>query len=203
LGRYGRTFFTSTGGLSAGGLSAGTVAWRAVIIATALCLLSGCGLIGRSKSTQGQAEPESMTVTSPMIENGSMAMRYTCHGAGETPPIFWSGIPPGTRSLALVVDDAATPITPRLYWIVFDISPATTDIQAGSLPTGAREARNSTGRVGYDPPCPAGSLHRYRFTVYALGTMPHQPTGATLRDAWSAIARHAIARGRLTVTALP
>jgi Raf kinase inhibitor-like YbhB/YbcL family protein len=203
LGRYGRTFFMSTGGLSTGGLSTGTVARRAVIIAAALCLLSGCGLIGRSKSTQGQVEPESMTVTSPMIENGSMAMRYTCHGAGETPPIFWSGIPPGTRSLALVVDDAATPITPRLYWIVFDISPATTDIQAGSLPTGAREARNSTGSIGYDPPCPGSAAHRYRFTIYALGTMPHQPAGATLRDAWSAIARHAIARGRLTVTALP
>jgi hypothetical protein len=193
----------STGGLRTGGPGAGSAAWRAVVIAAALCLLSGCGLIGRSKSTQGQAEPQSMTVTSPMIENGSMAMRYTCHGAGETPPIFWSGIPPGTKSLALVVDDAATPITPRLYWIVFGISPATTDIQAGSLPTGAREARNSTGSIGYDPPCPASSPHRYRFTVYALGTMLRQPTGATLRDAWSAIARHAIARGRLTVTALP
>jgi Raf kinase inhibitor-like YbhB/YbcL family protein len=193
LGRNGRAV----------GLHAGAAALRAVTIAAMLCLLTGCGLIGRSKSTQGQAEPESMTVTSPMVEQGAMAKRYTCHGAGESPPIFWSGIPPGTKSLALVVDDAATPITPRLYWIVFDINPATTDIQAGSLPTGAREARNSMGRVGYDPPCPTTGAHRYRFTVYALGTMPRQPAGADLRDAWSAIARHAIARGRMTVTALP
>ncbi len=77
-------------------------------------------------------------------------------------------MPTDTKSVALVVDDAAAPITPRVYWIVFNISPATSDLQAGALPTGARQARNSTGQVGLRPAVPAGRrlapvpVHRLR-----------------------------------------
>jgi Raf kinase inhibitor-like YbhB/YbcL family protein len=187
------------------GLRAAAAARRAGAVAGLLCLLSGCGLIGPSKSSLGQAEQQSMTVTSPMVQQGAMLRRYTCHGRGpaQSPPLSWSAAPAHTRSLALVVDDAAAPITPRLYWIVFDINPDTTDIQAGSLPTGARQAHNSTGRSYYDPPCPVGSRHQYRFTVYALNAMLRLPKGAPEKEAWSSIAHHAIARGRLAVWADP
>jgi hypothetical protein len=178
------------------------------VTAGLLCLLlalSGCGLIGTSKSSLGQAEQESIHVTSPMVQQGTMAMRYTCHGRAhaQSPPLSWSAVPSNARSLALVVDDAGAPITPRMYWIVFDIHPDTTDIQAGSLPTGARQAHNSAGTSGYDPPCPDGSKHQYRFTVYALNTTLRLPSGSPEKEAWTSIARHAIARGRLQVTADP
>jgi hypothetical protein len=196
LGRYGNR----------GGTRARPVRRRApgVVIAAgaALSLLSGCGLIGGPQALRQDA-PDRITVTSPMVEQSEMSVRYTCHGKGESPPLFWSGIPQGTKSVALVVDDGAAPITPRVYWIVFDISPATSDIQAGALPTGALQARNSIGKASYDPPCPASGSHRYRFTVYALGKVLHQPGGTALKAAWSAIARNAIARGRLTATAQP
>ena len=187
------------------GRRAAAAATRAAAVAGAACLLSGCGLIGTSKSSLGQAEQQNMNVTSPMVQQGTMVARYTCHGhgSGKSPPLSWSAVPASTRSLALVVDDAGAPITPRLYWIVFDINPDTTDIQAGSLPTGARQARNSAGHSSYDPPCPKGSQHKYRFTVYALNTMLKLPSGAPEKETWSSIARHAIARGRLEVTADP
>jgi Raf kinase inhibitor-like YbhB/YbcL family protein len=175
---------------------------RAAAIAVALCLLSGCGLVGGPRTLRQDA-PETITVTSPMVEQGTIASQYTCHGAGKSPPILWSVMPSGTKSVALVVDDAAAPITPRAYWIVFDISPDTVDLQAGALPTGARQARNSTGRAAYDPPCPTGTRHQYRFTIYALNAVLHQPNGIPLKAAWSAIARDALARGRLTATARP
>jgi Raf kinase inhibitor-like YbhB/YbcL family protein len=137
-----------------------------------------------------------------MVEQKVMSAQYTCDGAGQSPPIFWSGMPTNTKSVALVVDDAAAPITPRVYWIVFNISPATSDLQAGALPSGARQARNSTGRVGYNPPCPpAGGSHRYRFTIYALNSRVNQPNGTAMKAAWTAIAMRVIARGRLTATA--
>lgn len=180
-----------------------TAARRAASVAGLACLLSGCGLIGTSKSSIGQAEQQSMNVTSPMIQQGVVLKRYTCHGRGESPPLSWSAAPARTRALALVVDDAAAPITPRLYWIVFDINPDTTDIQAGSLPTGARQAHNSTGRSGYDPLCPVGSPHQYRFTVYALNAMLRLPSGVSEKEAWTSIAHHAIARGRMQVWAHP
>ena len=121
----------------------------------------------------------------------------------DSPAINWSGAPQGTKSLALVVDDSAAPITPYIYWIVFDIGPQTTGILDGQLPPGARQAGNSKGTVGYDPPCPHNSSHKYRFTVYALGGGLQLPGGTSAKSAWTAIAQAAIARGTLLATANP
>jgi hypothetical protein len=160
-------------------------------------LLSGCGLIGHSKVLRDA--PQDMTVTSPIFADGVLPAQFTCHGAGQSPPLDWSGAPPGTKSFALVVDDSLAPITPYVYWIVFNISPGT-DIQPGMIPPDARQADNSAGTAKYQPPCPAGD-HQYRFTVYALNTTLSLHSGAGLQAAWTAIATHAIARGRLTATA--
>jgi Raf kinase inhibitor-like YbhB/YbcL family protein len=172
---------------------------RALAAAVGFLLLglpAGCGLVGGAVTFQ----PDSITVTSPVLGHGMMPSRYTCHGAGLSPPLHWSGAPQRTKSLALVVDDAATPITPYVYWIVFDINPATTGIQEGQLPPGARQAKNSAGHAAYQPPCPQNQDHSYRFTVYALRSVLSLPDGVGLKAAWTAISRVAIARGRLTDT---
>jgi hypothetical protein len=88
-----------------------------------------------------------------------------------------------------------------VYWIVFNISPQTQDILEGQLPPGARQARNSAGTVGYDPPCPGPAGHEYRFTVYALNTTLSLQDGTSLQSAWRAIAAAAIGRGRLPASA--
>ena len=177
--------------------------WVACLVAGCL-LLGGCGLLGRPKPLTADA-PLTMSVTSPVFAGGVIPMQFTCHGHGQSPPVFWSTPPPGTKSLALVVDDAAAPISPRVYWIVFDISPATTDLQVGALPPHARVAYNSSGKPDYDPPCPAGGSHNYRFTVYALNTFfgSSLPTNPRLLQALSAIAPHVTARGTLTARAAP
>ncbi len=95
------------------------------------------------------------------------------------------------------MDDSAAPITPYIYWIVFNIGPLSSDIPSGKLPPGPQQAANSKGTVGYDPPCPANRGHYYRFTVYALSTRLKLPPQPSAKTAWSAIAAHAIARGRL------
>ena len=146
--------------------------------------------------------PSPMTVDSEAFISGTLARPYTCHGAGINPPLNWSGAPPGTKSLALIVDDSSAPITPFIYWLVFHINPGTTDIQQGSLPTGAREALNSASKASYDAPCPSHK-HSYRFTVYALSTTLEMPNGAPLQEVVSAIAAATIARGRIVVTGNP
>ncbi len=169
----------------------------AAAAAAAAAALGGCGLLGGPAVLQHD-DPQVMTVTSPEFGQGrAIPPQYTCRGRGESPPISWSGAPLGTRTLALVMDDADAPITPYVYWIVFNISPATPDIQARRLPQGALQAVNSKGTVGYAPPCPSRS-HQYRFTVYALNTSLALPEGASLTAAVSDIASHAVARGRLT-----
>jgi phosphatidylethanolamine-binding protein (PEBP) family uncharacterized protein len=177
--------------------------WLSAVLAGSL-LLGGCGLLGKPKSLVADA-PLTMSVNSPVFANGVIPARFTCYGAGVSPPIFWSAPPPGTKSLALVVDDAATPISPRVYWFVFDISPATTDLQVGSLPPHARVADSSSGKADYEAPCPRGSAHDYRFTVYALNTSfgSTLPANARLLQALTTIAPHVTARGTLTARALP
>ena len=157
--------------------------------------LSGCGLFGSSIAI---VSPSVMTVNSGAFPRDVMPERYTCGDPRPvTPPLSWAGAPSGTKSLAVVVDDHDAPITPYVYWIVFDIGPATSALLEGQLPPGARQAHNSAGRIGYDPPCPGTSSHQYRFTVYALNTMLNLPDGAPLADTWQAIAAAVIGRGRL------
>ncbi len=176
----------------------------AVAVASLLPLLGGCGLLG-GLSASGLSTPASLAVMSPVFSaDQDLPPQFTCHGAGLSPPLLWSGgLARKPKSYAIVVDDGEAPITPYIYWIVFDISPDTTAIAQNQLPTGAREALNSKGTARYDPPCPVGSqLHTYRFTVYALNaSLSNLRKGAGLRQTWTTIARHVIAVGRLTVHA--
>jgi len=161
--------------------------------------LAGCGTAGYGASVA----PSRMSVSSEAFVSGILPQRYTCHGQKMNPPLNWSGAPAGTKSLALIVDDSSAPITPTIYWLVFDINPGTTDIQEGALPTGARQALNSAGAATYDAPCPRGRPHSYRFTVYALNSTLKLPNGAQLQAVWPAIAAATIGRGRIVVTGNP
>jgi Raf kinase inhibitor-like YbhB/YbcL family protein len=161
--------------------------------------VAGCGVFGSGITI---TSPSPMTVGSGALEQGIMPQRFTCaNPKALNPPLNWAGAPPGTKSIALVIDDSSAPITPYVYWIVFDIKPATSDIQEGTLPPGARQAQNSAGRADYDPPCPGPNSHSYRFTVYALNSVLNLPTGTSLQSAWMAIAAATIGRGRIPASA--
>ena len=170
----------------------------AAAVLAVVATLAGCGTAGNGATVA----PVTMTVNSEAFSGNILPQRYTCHGARINPPLEWSGAPSGTKSFALVVDDSSAPITPFIYWLVFDIGPGTTDIQEGALPTGARQALNSAGTAAYDAPCPTYS-HFYRFTVYALSTTLNQANGASLEAVWTAIAAATIGRGRKAVTGGP
>lgn len=180
------------------------------VLALLAPVVSGCGVIG-GLSSRGLKAPGVMTVSSPVFgADVSLPRQYTCRGAGLSPPLQWSGAPAeSAKSFAIVVDDSDAPITPYVYWIVFDISKSTVAIPQGALPPGARVGMNSRQRARYEPPCPVGAEHQYRFTVYALDVArlsgPHGrlPDGAGLEEVWRAIAAHVIAIGRLTASAKP
>jgi Raf kinase inhibitor-like YbhB/YbcL family protein len=178
----------------------------AAALILAVCLLmSGCGLVTGPQPLSEDA-PLSMQVNSPVVSaKGILPAAYTCYGAGESPPVSWSGAPARTRSFALVIDDHDAPIAPYLYWLVVNISDLTTEIQAGHRPPGAWYADNSTGHARYDAPCPSGSTHQYRITVYALNTRIAKAAqgGQQLLPTWTAIAPHVLARGTMNVTACP
>jgi Raf kinase inhibitor-like YbhB/YbcL family protein len=179
-----------------------SVAASGVVVASVL--LGGCGLLGKPPP-QSAAAPLTMSVTSPNFTGNVIPTEFTCRGSGQSASIFWSGAPADTKSIAVVVDDAAAPISPRVYWIVFDISNSTTDLPLRTAPPHARLAQNSSGKTAYDSPCPVGSPQSYRFTVYALNTYfgSSLPANSQLLTAWTMIAQHVIARGTFTAHALP
>jgi Raf kinase inhibitor-like YbhB/YbcL family protein len=173
-------------------------------LAVVLALAAGLTLAGCGQGGQGApVAPRAMSVSSEAFSQNILPRRYTCHGARINPPLDWSGAPADTKSLALIVDDSSAPITPYIYWLVFDIQPGTTDIQEGSLPTGAKQALNSAGIMNYDAPCPNGHSHWYRFTVYALNRDLSLPNGAPLLKVWTEIGQATIGRGRIVVLGNP
>ena len=170
----------------------------AVVALACVLPLAGCGLSANLTITA----PSVMSVSSGAFQQDIMPPRYTCAAAKPlSPPIGWAGVPQGTKSIAVVFDDSDAPITPYVYWVVFDIGPGTSALLEGQLPPGALTARGTAGYDHYDPPCPGPGGHGYRFTVYALNTMLNLPNGTSLESAWQAIAAATIGRGRLPVNA--
>jgi len=143
-----------------------------------------------------------MDLTSDAFEHeGAIPARYTCDGEDLSPPLSITGIPDGTASLALVVDDPDAPRGVWDHWVVSDIptpggpSP-TLIIPAGQAPPGTPGA-NSWGRTGYGGPCPPSGTHRYFFVVYALDIRPGLPPGASKADLLDAAEGHVLAEATL------
>ncbi|MGH3446560.1 MAG: YbhB/YbcL family Raf kinase inhibitor-like protein [Nocardioidaceae bacterium] len=166
--------------------------------------LAGCG--GSGSDSAGPTEPtstapESMTVTSSAIQAGQpIPTRFTCDGAGVSPPLSWSGTPNDARAVALVVDDPDAPDQTFVHWVLLDIPPATHTIAAGKVPHGASQATGSSGKASYFAPCPPSGTHHYRFTVYALSAKTGLGAGTGMDKALHAITSAASARGRLVAT---
>jgi len=129
------------------------------------------------------AEEKSMSLTitsSAFVPNGAIPSLYTCEGKDISPPLAWSGVPAGTQSLALIVDDpdAPDPAAPKMtwvHWVLYDIAAAAGGlpeaVKSTALPAGTREGVNDWGRTGYGGPCPPIGRHRYFHKLYALDTV--------------------------------
>src|SRR5690606_34363566 len=103
---------------------------------------------------------------------------FGCSGRNESPVLRWSGVPEGTRSLALTVFDPDAPTSSGWWhWVVVDVPTGATGLEpnAGArggagLPAGARQIRNDYGAFAWGGLCPppGDKPHRYVFTVHAL-----------------------------------
>ena len=118
--------------------------------------------------------------SSAFSPQGEIPSVHTCEGKDSSPPLAWSSVPAGTKSLALVVDDpdAPDPKAPRMtwvHWVLYDVPPSAAGLPAAvapkDLPAGTREGTNDWKRTGYGGPCPPIGRHRYFFKLYALDTV--------------------------------
>lgn len=147
--------------------------------------------------TNEQAGGAPLTVTSSAFgTNESIPGEYTCFGDGKRPPLSWSNVPAGTKSIAVLVDDPDAPKGTFTHWIVTNIPPTTTSLPAGAaLPKGAIEGRNSKGSRGYIAPCPPSGMHHYHYFVYALDTKI--APAASRAELMKEIEGHILASGEL------
>ena len=116
-----------------------------------------------------------LMLASPAIPpGGEIPPQYTCDGTDISPPLQWSGVPNGTRSLVLVVEDPDAPSGIFRHWGAFDIPASSRGLDAGysaARPAaGFHEARNDFGKPGYGGPCPpkGHGVHHYYFRLFAI-----------------------------------
>lgn len=114
-------------------------------------------------------------------DKGPIPKKYTCQGENVTPELQWSGIPPGTKSLALIVDDpdAPDPQAPKMdwiHWVVYDIPVTVSKLGENG---GGIQGLNDFNKLGYGGPCPPIGEHRYFFKLYALKKTLDLPPGKT------------------------
>jgi Raf kinase inhibitor-like YbhB/YbcL family protein len=131
------------------------------------------------------------TLTSAAFEDGKeIPRRHTCEGDDLSPPLSWSGVPDGTRSLALIVDDPDAPARSFTHWLAWAIEPG-----SGALREAAPvEGRNDFGTVGYRGPCPppGHGPHRYFFRLHALDVDLELARGAGKPDLERALEGHVL-----------
>ena len=124
--------------------------------------------------------------------------KHTCDGENQSPPLSIGGIPEGTVSLALIVDDPDAPSGRWTLWLVFNIPPQFDEIPEGSVPPSAIIGINSFGNQNYGGPCPPpGPSHRYFFKVYALDRLLELQQGTTQSLLEKAMEGHILAQAQL------
>lgn len=147
-----------------------------------------------------------LELSSPaFVQDGEIPVRYTCEGEDVSPPLSWAGVPPGARSLVLIVDDpdAPDPKAPKMtwvHWVLFNLPPEVGELPEAvaneALPAGTQVGRNDWKRRDYGGPCPPIGSHRYFHKLYALDTVLDLDA-ATKQEVERAMQGHVLAKAEL------
>jgi len=189
------------------------------VLAIGLVLAGGAVILTRSAAPLAAAGPlaalaasdDTLRLTSPAFRNGGALPRScTCDGDDQSPPLAWSGVPEGAKSIALLIDDpdAPDPAAPKVtwtHWLIYNLPPSRADsLAAGVKPSDlrgdARMGMNDWKKTAYGGPCPPVGRHRYYHHLYALDTVltfKHPPDRA---EFLRAIEGHVIAKAELLGT---
>ena len=152
-----------------------------------------------------------LELSSPAFADGArLPPRFTADGEGVSPPLIWSALPEGTRSLALIVEDPDAPSPqPLVHAIVWNIPPSDARLAEGAiradgrgLADGRDVGRNSYLLEGWLPPDPPTGHgdHRYAFQLFALGRGGEPGETPGRGDVLQAMSGRVLAAGLLTGT---
>ena len=174
----------------------------------ALILLAGCKKAEKpSEGTEKGATGMALMIKSDAFEDGSaIPKKFTCDGQDKSPALSWSGVPDGTKSLALICDDPDAPMGTWTHWVLWGLPPSAPSLPEGVppdslLPGGIHQGLNSWPKSGYGGPCPPpGKPHRYYFRLYALDVMPDLPQNSNKAGLENAMKGHIMAQAHVMGT---
>lgn len=177
-----------------------------VVIAGALYAFSSNGTTIENASVISSVTVEDMalTLTSNVFAHGeSIPSKFTCdENRNLNPQLSISGVPEGTQSLVLIMDDPDIPeqfkvqrgIDAYDHWTLFNIPADTTEIPEGG--TVGTTGANGSGVSAYTGPCPPKEYepteHAYSFRLYALDTALDLPAGSNKKTVQAAMEGHII-----------
>ncbi|OGO32089.1 MAG: hypothetical protein A2136_03300 [Chloroflexi bacterium RBG_16_54_11] len=160
-------------------------------------MLLGCKRGNASLSTQGATDMTIQITSSAFKDGDKVPSRYTCDDQNVSPPLAWTGIPTGTKSLTLIMDDPDAPAGTWVHWVLYNLPPSLAGLEQG-ISGGGTDGKNDFTRTGYGGPCPPkGSNHRYFIKLYALDTVLDLKAGATKGQLESQMSGHILAQGQL------
>ena len=141
-------------------------------------LLAGFGLVATLAAPRAALADDFSVSSADWAEGKQIASEHVfegfgCTGGNQSPQLTWKGAPEGTKSFAVSIYDPDAPTgSGWWHWITYDLSASTRSLKTGAsakMPKGATTARNDYGAKGFGGPCPpAGEVHRYVVTVFAL-----------------------------------
>jgi Raf kinase inhibitor-like YbhB/YbcL family protein len=146
------------------------------------------------------ATATTIKLSSSSFANGELIdVRHTCDGSNQSPELQWTHAPEGTRTFALIVDDADAPSGAFTHWLLYDIPPSVHALAEGATDAGV-SGRNDFQQVGYGGPCPPrkDQSHRYFFRLHALDVDSLElPQGATRQEVEAAMEHHILEQAEL------
>jgi len=131
---------------------------------------------------------------------GTIPAEYTADGRDASPPLTWDGVPDGTVTFALLMEDTDAPLGTFVHWLMCEI-PGKVRALPGDVPrteivvgsASGVQGNNSARRLGYSGPAPPpGKAHRYYFRLYALDTTIEMPGSFTRNQLRAAMKGHVL-----------
>jgi phosphatidylethanolamine-binding protein (PEBP) family uncharacterized protein len=110
-----------------------------------------------SPTPRAEAGPK-LVLESAALSNGSpIPVQYTCAGDNQSPPLHWSGVPKGSRALALIVSDPDAPGGTFVHWVIYNIPASRSSLPKAvpakdNVPGGGVQGLNSRDNIGYHGP---------------------------------------------------
>lgn len=175
--------------------------YQKVVVCVIAVLIMICPL-AVSAELKGGKEMKINVGSAAFTEGGMIPRQYTCDGADISPPLSWSTLPEGTKSIAIIVDDPDAPAGTWVHWLLYNLPPDLKGLSENvpaqkTLANGGMHGMTDFRRIGYGGPCPPSGTHRYFFKVYVLDSILGLFPGAIKKRLLSAMEGHILAEGEL------